>query len=122
MKPIKLRAGHSLALALLGAALAATPAAGAESEPGGRDLAFNSRKGNCLACHAIPGDPKAITSTNIGPPLIAMKERFPERNKLYAQIYDATRANIDSAMPPFGKHGALSDAEIGKIIDYLYGL
>lgn len=93
-----------------------------KKEPTGQELAFNNTKGNCLACHAIPGDPKAVTSANIGPPLVAMKARFPDREKLRMQIYDATKANPQSAMPPFGKHKILSDKEIDLIVDYLYTL
>lgn len=90
--------------------------------PTGQELAFDNRKGNCLACHSVPGDPKAVTSANIAPPLISMKDRFPERGKLYAQIWDATKANVDTLMPPFGKHRILSDDEINKVVDYIYGL
>lgn len=90
--------------------------------PAGQQLAFDNRKGNCLACHAIPGDSKAVTNANIAPPLISMKERFPERAKLYAQLWDASKANADSLMPPFGKHKILSDDEINRVVDYLYGL
>ena len=90
--------------------------------PTGQELAFDNRKGNCLACHAMPGDSKAVTSTNIAPPLISMKERFPDRAKLYAQLWDASKANADSLMPPFGKHKILSDDEINKVVDYIYGL
>ncbi|OJW51390.1 MAG: sulfur oxidation c-type cytochrome SoxX [Thiobacillus sp. 65-1059] len=90
--------------------------------PTGQELAFDNRKGNCLACHAMPGESKAVTSTNIAPPLISMKERFPERAKLYAQVWDASKANADTLMPPFGKHKILSDDEINKVVDYIYGL
>lgn len=27
-------------------------------EPAGRTVVFNKAKGNCLACHAIPNDPR----------------------------------------------------------------
>jgi sulfur-oxidizing protein SoxX len=85
----------------------------------GRALVMERSKGNCLACHAVedgelPG--------NIGPPLIAMKARFPDRDELYKQIWDATLRNPDSRMPPFGKHGILSADEIRLIVDYLYTL
>ncbi len=96
--------------------------AAAPKEETGKDIAFNNRKGNCLACHAMPGESKAVTSTNIAPPLISMKERFPERAKLYAQVWDASKANADTLMPPFGKHKILSDDEINKVVDYIYGL
>lgn len=88
----------------------------------GQDLAFNNRKGNCLACHMMPSEPKAVTLTTIGPPLIAMKSRFPDKAKLRAQVYDATVANPHTSMPPFGKHKILSDKEIDLIVDYIYGL
>lgn len=90
--------------------------------PTGQELAFDNRKGNCLACHSMPGDAKAVTSTNIAPPLVGMQARFPERAKLYAQVWDATKANPDSLMPPFGKHRILSEDEINKVVDYVYGL
>jgi sulfur-oxidizing protein SoxX len=112
-------------LSLLLAATFSSSARAAEApkpEPTGQELAFDNRKGNCLACHAMPGEPKAVTNTNIAPPLIGMAARFPDRRKLYGQIWDATRANPDTAMPPFGKNGILTDTEINKVVDYVYGL
>ncbi len=93
-----------------------------KGEPSGQDLAFNNKKGNCLACHLMPGVPGAVTSATIGPPLIAMKARFPDKEKLRAQVADATKINPTSAMPPFGKHRILSDKEIDKIVDFIYGI
>lgn len=85
----------------------------------GKEVAFDRAKGNCLACHVIAG---GQSPGNIGPPLIAMKERFPDKAKLRTQVYDATAANPHSMMPPFGKHGALSDEEIDNIVEFLYTL
>ena len=62
----------------------------------------------------LPGD--------IGPPLIAMKARFPDAEILYRQIWDATERNPDSRMPPFGRHGILNKEEIKRIVEYLYRL
>lgn len=107
---------------ILIAGFAQTVRADEAKAPTGQELAFDNRKGNCLACHAIPGDSKAVTSTNIAPPVISMKERFPDRAKLYAQLWDPAKANADSLMPPFGKHKILSDDEINKVVDYIYGL
>jgi len=92
------------------------------AEPNGKDLAFNNRKGNCLACHLMPGVPDAVTNATIGPPLVAMKARFPDRAKLRDQVWDATKANPGSSMPPFGKHQILSDKEIDKIVDFIHGI
>ncbi len=85
----------------------------------GKKVAFDRRKGNCLSCHII-GDGQ-YPGTH-GPPLIFMKQRFPDKAKLRARIWDATAANPNSMMPPFGRHGILSDDEIDKITEYIYTL
>ena len=86
----------------------------------GRRLAFEIAKGNCLACHQFPGDPGANTLANIGPPLLAIRSRFPDRNVLRSRLWDPMQANPNTAMPPFGRHKILSRDEIELIIDYLY--
>lgn len=91
-------------------------------EPTGKDIAFDNRKGNCLACHLMPGVPDAVSSATIGPPLVAMKARFPDKAKLREQVADASKMNPATAMPPFSKHQILSDKEIDKIIDFIYGI
>jgi len=106
--------------ALLGSANAeeaAAPDAAALEE--GKKLSFDRKKGNCLACHMIVGGELPGT---IGPPLIAMKARFPEKEKLRAQIYDARIANPDTIMIPFGTHGVLTDEEVDLVTDYIYTL
>jgi len=85
----------------------------------GKSLTTERAKGNCLACHSIedgqlPG--------NLGPPLLAMKLRFPDRERLRRQIYDASISNRHSRMPPFGRHQILTAEEIELIMDYLYTL
>jgi sulfur-oxidizing protein SoxX len=116
-----MRLSATLALTSLLATLSASPAWAAD-EPTGQSLAFDNKKGNCLACHSIPGDPKADTMANIAPPLIAMKSRYPDRTKLRDQIWDATKANPRSSMIPFGKHKVLTEQEIDKIVDYVHTL
>lgn len=85
----------------------------------GKTLAFNRKKGNCLACHQIAGGKLA---GNIGPPLIAMKARYPDKAKLRAQIWDSTQANPNTIMPPFGRNKILSESEIDKIVEFIYTL
>jgi sulfur-oxidizing protein SoxX len=51
-----------------------------------------------------------------------MKQRYPDRAKLRAQIWDATVANPRSAMPPFGKHQILTESELDKVVDYVQSL
>lgn len=89
----------------------------------GKKIAFNKKKGNCLACHEIKG---GKLPGNIGPSLsipgVAMKDRFPDKSKLRAQITDARSANPNTIMPPFGAHEILSDAEVDKVVEYIYSL
>jgi sulfur-oxidizing protein SoxX len=85
----------------------------------GKTLATERGKGNCLACHMfddgeLPG--------SLGPPLLAMKLRFPDRETLRSQICDATVRNSNSRMPPFCRHGILTEEEVELIINYLYTL
>ena len=85
----------------------------------GKAIAMDRKKGNCMSCHMM-GD--ARLPGNIGPPLVAMKARFPDKAKLKAQIVDSTTKNPQTLMPPFGKHGILSDADIDKVVEYLLTL
>jgi sulfur-oxidizing protein SoxX len=109
----------------MGLALLATATLAVGGEPAteriaaGKQLAMARDKGNCLACHAF--DDGELPGT-IGPPLIYMKQRFPDRDELYAQIWDPTRRNPDTVMPPFGAHRILTDAEIELIVDYIQTL
>ena len=83
-------------------------------------VAFKHRKkGNCLACHMIAG---GNLPGNIGPPLVAMKARFPNKANLRAQIWDPTVANPNTIMPPFGKHRVLSDKEVDLVTEFIYSL
>ena len=85
----------------------------------GKEVAVDRKKGNCLACHAM--DDGSLPG-NIGPPLVAMKLRFPDKAVLRAQIWDATVKNPNSIMPPFGRHQMLSEEEIDWITEYVHGL
>lgn len=97
----------------------AATAADAASVKKGKDISWNRKKGNCLACHMMP---EGVSPGDIGPPLVAIKARFPDRQKLVDQIWDASQFNPSTRMPPFGKHGALSKSDINYIVDYLYTL
>jgi len=85
----------------------------------GKKIAENRKKGNCFGCHAYEG---ATMPGNIGPPLVAMKARFPDKKKLYDQIWDSTKANPNSIMPPFGKHEMLSDKDLKAVTEWVYTL
>ena len=86
-------------------------------------LMVNRKKGNCLACHDVVTTkwPASLPAAgNIGPPLVSMKTRFPDKAKLRAQIWDATVMNPNSSMIPFGRHKALSEGDIDNIVTFLY--
>ena len=85
----------------------------------GKEIAFDRKKGNCLACHQIEGGSLA---GNIGPPLIAMKARFPDYDKLRAQIYDARDNNPNTIMIPFGPHEVMSAKEIDLVTAFIHTL
>lgn len=81
-------------------------------------IAIDRTKGNCHSCHMIAG----INYGDIAPPLVAMKQRFPDKPKLRAQVWDASVANPRTVMPPFGRHGILSEEEIDKVVEFLLTL
>ena len=85
----------------------------------GKAVAFDRKKGNCLACH-MTGD--GTLPGNIGPPMIGMKARFPDKAKLRAQIWDSTVVNPNSIMIPFGRNRVLSEEELDQIVEYVYTL
>ncbi len=85
----------------------------------GKAITFDRNAGNCLACHAI--DDGELPG-NSGPPLMQMSLRFPDRNVLRTQIWDATVRNPNTVMPPYGKHKIFSDEEVDLVVDYLLTL
>jgi sulfur-oxidizing protein SoxX len=105
-------------LILLLAAQASSTAAG-DRVAEGKVLATERASGNCLACHAF--DDGELPGT-LGPPLLLMKQRFPDRNALKSQICDAAIRQPDSRMPPYCRHGILTEDEVELIVDYLYTL
>ncbi len=85
----------------------------------GKKIAFDRRKGNCLACHMMGDGP---LPGNIGPPLIAIQARFPDKAALRAQIHDSRIRNPNTIMPPFGPHEIISESEIDKVTEYVWTL
>lgn len=85
----------------------------------GKDVAFDRKKGNCLACHAMDD---GTLPGNIAPPLVSMNLRYPDKAKLRAQIWDATVANPNTIMPPFGRHRIVTEEEVDQIVEYVYTL
>jgi sulfur-oxidizing protein SoxX len=121
-KPAKLTAIAASLAAVLAVSLVpvSSMADGAkETIAKGKQLAYDRKLGNCLACHMMDD---GVSPGDLGPPLVAMKARFPDPAKLRAQLEDPMAANPNTMMPPFGKHNILTDDEINAVIEYLYTL
>lgn len=90
----------------------------------GMKIATNRKKGNCMACHKIAGlkGRAAESHGNIGPALVNIKARYPDKKKLRAVIYDQTANNPNTIMPPFGKHKILTKDELDKVVEYVHTL
>ena len=116
-KPALLQA---LALTLLiGAAAPVSPANAQSAAAEGQKLAFDRGKGNCLTCHEIKGGDLPGT---IGPALKDIKSKYPDRNDLVAILFDETRRNPQTVMPPFGRNRILTEQEINAVVDFLQTL
>lgn len=108
-----------LLLLLAIAAGLASPARAQSAVTEGQKLAFDRGKGNCLTCHVIKGGDLPGT---IGPELKDIKSKYPDRNELVAIIFDETKRNPQTMMPPFGRNRILTEQEISAIVDFLQTL
>lgn len=85
----------------------------------GQLIAFDPARGNCLACHVLPG---GQLPGNVGPPLADVADRYPDAASLRQQIWDAAVTNPNTIMPPYGRNRLLSDQEIDQLVEYLRSL
>ena len=108
----------AMLLALSFAAVAA-PAFAQSATAEGQKLAFDRGKGNCLTCHVIKGGEYPGT---LGPELVDIKSKYPNRDELVAILYDETKRNPLTVMPPFGRNRILTDKEISAVVDFLQTL
>lgn len=106
-------------LLALSIAAVADPASAQSAAAEGQKLAFDRGKGNCLTCHAIKGGEYPGT---IGPALVDIKSKYPNRDDLVAIVYDETKRNPLTVMPPFGRNRILTDKEISAVVDFLQTL
>ena len=106
-------------LALLAGAAFAVPAHAQSAAADGKKLAFDRSKGNCLTCHVIKGGEYPGT---LGPELTDIKGKYPNRDELVAIVFDETKRNPLTVMPPFGRNRILTDKEINAIVDFLQTL
>lgn len=84
----------------------------------GKKIAENRKKGNCFTCHSYEG---VHMAGNLGPPLNGISKR-KSREEIYNQIWDASKANPNTTMPPFGKYEVLSKKEINAVTEWVLTL
>jgi L-cysteine S-thiosulfotransferase len=109
---MQLKQSYFVLAAVLGTvALGIGPAAAAP--PGAQKLVAQ----HCEQCHEVKG---IENFGNVGPSLVDLKARYPERKDVAAIISDETKRNPQTVMPPFGRNLILDKEEIDVIVDYLY--
>ena len=109
---VQLRATAVKACGAMLAVLLGTAAAAA-AEPDAKTLFME----NCQQCHQVKG---VDNTGNIGPALSDMKARFPDRKALFAIVFDETKRNPQTVMPPFGRNLILTSQQIDTLLDFLY--
>ena len=107
-----------LLTAILGATLL-SPLASADVIQKGKEIAWDRKKGNCLTGHMMEGGQQV---GNVGPPVMAMKARYPNKADLRQQIWDPTKRNPMTSMPPFGRNHILTEEEIDLVTEYIHSL
>lgn len=85
----------------------------------GRMIVMDTRRGNCVTCHEIPGEEWPGT---FGRKLSHYKQMRMSDADLYQQIYDVRITAPRAVMPPFGALGILSDQDIRDVVAYLQSL
>ena len=110
------------ALCLLAVVGAFAPVPAAAQVPDGRALFMRPDKGNCVACHQVPGGAGPVTKANVGPPLDGARLKGWDREKLRALLEDPARMVPDTVKPPYGRHRILEAAEIDRLVEFLRAL
>lgn len=116
-RPRGLISATALVVVLLGTTVSSAHAQSAAAD--GRKIAFDRGKGNCLTCHVIKG---GDSPGSIGPELKDVKSKYPSRDDLVAIVFDETKRNPQTVMPPFGRNRILTEQEISAVVDFLQTL
>jgi sulfur-oxidizing protein SoxX len=83
----------------------------------GREIAFATPLGNCLACHEMVG---GTQPGEIGPSLVGYGKRGMPLAYTYQRIYDTRLYNPNAHMPIFGTNNILTDQQIRDVMAFLY--
>lgn len=82
----------------------------------GRQIAQARNRGNCLACHVMPGGAQPGSR---GPDLSHYGSAGRSDAETYTAVYDMRTRNPETLMPPFGTNEVLSDREIRDVVAFL---
>lgn len=85
----------------------------------GRAIALDPTRGNCIACHVLPGED---WPGSVGHLLLGYKRQGHTDAYVYQQIFDRRVLNPNTVMPPFGAFGVLSDQDIRDLVAYVQTL
>ncbi|MFO1285429.1 MAG: sulfur oxidation c-type cytochrome SoxX [Rubrivivax sp.] len=82
----------------------------------GRQIAQARNRGNCLACHVMPGGTQPGSR---GPDLSRFGSSGRSAAEAYAMVYDMRTVNPETLMPPFGTNEVLTDQELRDVVAFL---
>ncbi|MFO1267418.1 MAG: sulfur oxidation c-type cytochrome SoxX [Rubrivivax sp.] len=82
----------------------------------GRQIAQARNRGNCLACHVMPGGTQPGSR---GPDLSRFGSSGRSAAEAYAMVYDMRTVNAETLMPPFGTNEVLTDQELRDVVAFL---
>ncbi|MCS6785485.1 MAG: sulfur oxidation c-type cytochrome SoxX [Thiobacillaceae bacterium] len=85
----------------------------------GRAIALDPARGNCIACHVLPGED---WPGSLGHLLLGYRKRGHSDAYVYQQIYDRRLINPNTVMPPFGTFGLLTEQDIRDLTAYVQSL
>ena len=82
----------------------------------GRQIAQARNRGNCLACHVMPGGSQPGSR---GLDLSHFGGTSRGEAETYAMVYDMRTVNPETLMPPFGTNQILTEQELRDVVAFL---
>lgn len=82
----------------------------------GKQIAQARDRGNCLACHVMPGGSQPGSR---GPDLSHFGSTGRSAAEAYAMVWDMRTVNPETLMPPFGTNEILTDQELRDVVAFL---
>ena len=82
----------------------------------GKQIAQARDRGNCLACHVMPGGSQPGSR---GPDLSRFGSSGRNEAEAYAMVFDMRTVNPETLMPPIGTNDILTDQELRDVVAFL---